>query len=772
MAVFDGSEAVADRVVLADFDISIISALFTNYSPYTWVFQYGPYQEGVTSDFGHGCFGYGDFGGSETGNLGENRASVVVGSVIVDANGYVERASIALVEANEESWYWDNVAQRLYVRFEDSKRPLLFTAITVGGIARFANKAVYVDDNFYEPRVVDPVSINKTRDPVKDLVIAHDLSSLKLRNNDGAFDSINQDPIVIGQPMRIWYGIIGAPLADFLQVGKSYIEEIGFDWKKVRFKLLDDRKKLSRKIPLYSYDSTSFSDIKAKNLGKPIQLAFGELFNVLCVCVDEDAGGTPTQYRFTISSVEDYSGGIRNVVQVYVDGIAKVHTDVLPLGVSTIGAGKVAYFRIATADYDPGQKVTADIIGLGTRNMTETADCESTTSPQFLMWTPTAHTGCTFARDAAQQYQGSYSYKQTMTATGSACAAELTNKTLAALLSTIAGRIITCSVWVYVPSTSGPLLSEVHIRMGDNDGGGFVGQLSANPTSYDTWQKLTLTRTFRTGLTQADIKLWLLGTVSNGEYVYWDDIQIEEAASATDWILREYWDNPLRLEEHLMEEYANIDFDATNFDLTEWNAAAAHANVKDVAVFVNKRMETKKVIEKVQTAVPLGAFLQLDNGKWTQRIYDAGAGVSATIIKEEIIGIPDITYDKNYATSVEVQFAKDWSDNEFRAVVDDSEESVRVGAIKKYFLHNPQTMIVNETDALDAAALWYAYLNNRRIFGFRTRTKIIALDLIELLDVDISRLDGGGLGTIRMEIAKIKKDLTSGIIDVVAREVI
>lgn len=765
-------DPTANRVVVAEFDTIILDVQFVNYSPFTWVAQYGPYQEDTTSDFGNGCFGFGDFGGSETGNLGEKKGALDVGSLIVDTVEYTERASIALVEANDESWYWDQVEQKLYVHFTDHKRPSLFTVFNIGGVARCANKAVYIDDLFYESRLVDPFTINKSRDPVRDLVITHDLSELKLRNQDGAFDEVNQDPIIIGQPVRLYYGEVGDAFSAFDQVGKSYIDEIIIDWEHLVLKLLDDRKKLSRKIPLYVFNSTDFPEIKDKYLGKPIQLAFGPLFNVPLQPLDEEQA-SPAYFRYGLADITDYPGGVRGVSAVYVDGVELAATNWGQQQLGNPGSfPDTAYVYIAIAAVSAGQKVTADFIGLGTRNRIANSDCESTTTPCYMDQTADAPANATFARDSAQAKSGTYSYKLTKTtgAGGGEATGDLTDEDFQ-LATVFEGQTLTFTAWAYVPSTGGPLLSEVFIRLADNNGSTFEQLDSGNPSSYDTWERLTVTKTFRSGLTWARIMAKIDTAAAAGEYVFFDEIQVEEAASATAWILRELWDNPLRLEEHLMEEYSNIEYNTDNFDQTEWEAAVINSNTKNAAILIEKRMEIIKVIEKIQTAVVLGAFMQLDNGKWTNRIYDSGASALATISKDEFKGIPQIRYDKNYATSVEVLFSKDWDENAYRGALDDSEELVRVGAIKKYFLFDPETMMVTETDALAAAALWYDYLNNRRIARFTIGTQIITLDLMDVINVELNRINGNGLGTLLMEIIDVKKDLSAGEMEVVAREI-
>lgn len=765
MAVYDGSEAVESKVILAELDAVITPETFTSYSPFTWHTSF-EIRRNTSFDYGSGCFGFGAFGQSGSGTIGAFFGDVLVRSVIVGATVYTEAVSIAAVEATPERWFYDTGTKILYIHFTDDLRPLLTFTPVVGGATRYADKAVYIDDVFYQPRLKGNITIRKSRDPATSSVITHDLTYLTLDNSDGFFDDFNENDNQVGQPVRMFYGLEGAALADFLQVGESYIEEISIDQSDMRLKLLDQKKALSRILPIHHFDNTTYPDLKENNIGKPIPLAFGKLFNVPCVCLNEDETPTPAVYTFKVADTTDYLGGIRAVLNRYVDGVLS------GVGEST-GQLLEGQFNIAAGDYDPGQTVTADIIGLATQNLIENADCESATAPRFLRDTADGAIDCTFARDSAEAYAGTYSYKMTKTVAAGTAASYRFNDDNGTYIDTyFEGLTITFSVYVYVPTTGGPSdLSEVFIRLNDNDGGGFDSSDSGSPTAYDTWERLSITRTFRPGLTNARMMVRIESTAANGEYIYVDNIQVEYASSPTTFITREKWDNPLRLIEHLLDQYSDIEFISDNYDLTEWEAAVTNSNVKDCAVYVRKDLTVIRTIEKIISAVGLGDFIQLDNGKWTFRIFDAAASAVASITREEIIGIPRIAYEKNLYTSVAVDFAKDWEKDNFRREIDDTEETSRVALFKNYNQNIRETMIVNQADALAIAGVYLAYFNRRRIIEFVTATKLIQRDLMDPIDVQVDRISKEMYGTSKYEIMDIEKQLSQGLVKVTAREI-
>ncbi len=167
-------------------------------------------------------------------------------------------------------------------------------------------------------------------------------------------------------------------------------------------------------------------------------------------------------------------------------------------------------------------------------DLIDRGNCESTTHPMIFDETVPVLTSATFARDIAEAHAGIYSYKVIKTiASGTAAYVTLCdNEDTDDMHGMVAGHTYTYSAWVYVPS-GGIALNEIRIWIEDYVAPTWVGTDSSYPTAFDTWQRLTVTRTIRSGATGATIGIEIISTAENNEYFYIDDIKLYEA----EWII-------------------------------------------------------------------------------------------------------------------------------------------------------------------------------------------------------------------------------------------
>ena len=162
------------------------------------------------------------------------------------------------------------------------------------------------------------------------------------------------------------------------------------------------------------------------------------------------------------------------------------------------------------------------------RNFIDRGNCENATPPMIHGETVPVLASMTFARDIAEAHGGTYSYKVTkIIASGTAAYVTLCdNENTNDMHGMAVGRTYTKSVWVKVPVASGIALNEIRMWIDDYIAPAWVSSYSGNPTAFDAWKKLTVTRTIRSGATGATIGIEIISTAANNEYFYIDDISL------------------------------------------------------------------------------------------------------------------------------------------------------------------------------------------------------------------------------------------------------
>ena len=586
MAVFDGSVPVADHAFLCEMDLGTAPILWTPHISLVYVTNVQVFQKNVDFDFGYGCFGWGSFGGAGTAQLGRTTLAVSVGSFFADGEEYTERASIALVQSNAKSWYFDNDTQKLYVHFDGGSRPTVHYGVTIGATAFYSDKAVVIENQPYKAKILDYDPIEKSRDPLDYGVIEFSEGSVEISNTDGDFDRIKDQYIMYGQVARTYIGVRGAVKADFYHLNKGYLSDFKYDSEKAVWTINDNRKKLSREIPFNQYEQTTYPYLADKNVGKWISWIFGKCYGVECMCTNDEEPA-PASYSFKVADVTDHTAGIVDIMQVYVAGEKVTH------GGESLTA---ATFTLTTSQYSPGQKVTIDVDG------------------------------------------------------------------------------------------------------------------------FD-------------------------------------------------------YDNPFDLIKHLLADFADIAYNTTNYDTTEWAAATAHEFAFDIGVCISKRTAIIKVIEMLMPGTR-GMFFFKDSGKITARIVDTSAAVTGTIGEKEIIGEPVIEYDGIVATSVEIGYAKDQAVNVYRYSEYNDEEENYQAIYKKYEPHSFDTAIVNEADAQRLALDLFNYLKNeKRIIAIEVGWQAIGIEPGDLYNFEINRVDSPMLGIVKTEIIGVGKDAMHGLFSLTGREI-
>jgi len=347
----DFRDKIASRkITLFEIDVPELHTFFLPEEAGIWMLKIRDYRKGVSGSFKTGAFCFGNFKGAFTSqNLGWNDAAKIVGSVMVDQEAYTEAASLADCRSTEKSFYYAGDTT-LYIHFEDWNPPHVFQRIELGIVNGFATQDSWQADVFYEGRIKATPTITKSKDPLYFGLIRYGGGTVELLNNDGHFDALIQNNI-FGQPCRIKFGGDDLTYAQYYTVFTGFVEDYKIDSTRFRVRITDERKKLARNLPVNAFDDTTYPDIKPRNVGKSIPMAYGEITNAPVICTNEEES-TPANYAFKIVDTTYHS--IKEITQVYVEGEEKTHSNESLAN---------ATFTLSTSDYSPGDTVTVDFKG-------------------------------------------------------------------------------------------------------------------------------------------------------------------------------------------------------------------------------------------------------------------------------------------------------------------------------------------------------------------------------------------------------------------------
>ena len=282
---------------------------------------------------------------------------IMVGSVIANGAALAQVATVALCESTNASFFYDTAGRRLYVHLNNGDEPAI-EFVRIGVTIGLSNHAGYYNSIYYEPRIKSPPSVTKTKDPLFFGRISLDSGSLSLDNTDGAFDAIGENASALfGAEARILQGLDTDAYGAFVRLATRMVENVRVSRDSAEFDLADKRKGLSRSVPLNVFDSVTYPDLDSSDIGKPIPLAYGLVYQTPVVCTNKNEGGPPAQYHFKLADTAGAGHNIKSVVYVYVNGVSVAFTNV-NLATATLD--------VASGVYAPGDEVWVTFTGFET----------------------------------------------------------------------------------------------------------------------------------------------------------------------------------------------------------------------------------------------------------------------------------------------------------------------------------------------------------------------------------------------------------------------
>jgi hypothetical protein len=225
-------KSVSDPRVLIEMDIGFINTQWVNNGAGIWAVDAENIYEWVDSSLLEEGFSALDFGH--------------VGSVQRDGLLLDEVLTLGALTDATDSFYYDANSRMLYVCLDGYDAPDIH-AITIGVIYGYSY------DEFtppgapvpYEGRIAGAPNISIARDPLYYGMLTYGGGSIRLINNDGAFDTFQQDHELYGNPVRIYIGYADLDYDDYMQVYTGLIDKFRVGRQFATFDVVDKRKSLT-----------------------------------------------------------------------------------------------------------------------------------------------------------------------------------------------------------------------------------------------------------------------------------------------------------------------------------------------------------------------------------------------------------------------------------------------------------------------------------------------------------------------------------------------
>jgi hypothetical protein len=271
-----------------------------------------------------------------------------------DYEDYTEVSTIANLRTQNKGFMWVQSENRVYIHFDGFDPYYAFYLISIGSVMGFSDHAQYSAAHiYYDARLRSVPSITVSKDPLFFGLLRFEGGTIEMDNSDGYFDALVENNLR-RQPIRLYHGFDGLAIADYKQVFSGFIESFHLNYEQIGIKAQDKRKFFTEILPPNFYNLDDHPNLDPDNVGQPIPLVFGSVKNAPLICTNEEEAA-PASYEFILCDTSKHSIKSGQTVTVRVDGVEKSTASF------NAATGKIT---LATADYSPGDDVTADFIGI------------------------------------------------------------------------------------------------------------------------------------------------------------------------------------------------------------------------------------------------------------------------------------------------------------------------------------------------------------------------------------------------------------------------
>ncbi len=221
-------------------------------------------------------------------------------------NNYSETNNLLDCIDTEQSFFWLATSYILYNHFEHDLSPFTDNYYEYGRAFGFNNKSpIYIDDVFYKPIMLTIPSIAQQQDLVNYEQLAGMTGSIEFTNVEGKFDEFI-DIDITGTKIRLYYlndisGVDNYTRSQLVSLASYFIENDSISMNKYSIDLQDLRLKQNIEIPIETFNTTDYPDIKDSYVENIIPLLYGPVRRSEAIPIDGELGsGNDIDFRQAI----------------------------------------------------------------------------------------------------------------------------------------------------------------------------------------------------------------------------------------------------------------------------------------------------------------------------------------------------------------------------------------------------------------------------------------------------------------------------------------
>lgn len=275
-----------------------------------------------------------------------------VADVKEDGTSLVSRASIALVDANPGSYFYDAAADRVYVKTSGSDSPYGYTLQAIVQFY-FSNHPKIFNSQLYESMLSSTPGISLRVQRKFTGIPQIGGGSIGLVNSDGFFDGLTDLQWDAGSVVvKLGVDVPGRTemaYADYETMGSWLIQSWSKTDRSFTLSVKEHKIETKKKIPYTFYDRDTYPGILSDDIGKPIQIGYGVIKDAEPVVIHI----VNRQFKVAGHAIISFDGvRVKNETTGVWDTVAFATTDTTK-----------AEFTLGSADWAEGKKVAVDFTG-------------------------------------------------------------------------------------------------------------------------------------------------------------------------------------------------------------------------------------------------------------------------------------------------------------------------------------------------------------------------------------------------------------------------